>query len=111
MLVHPHMFSCNTINLNAHRIYVGTFQVIRSATARSGPGLNGITQGGGSGLKEMHYVLRVLTPAACRAPALFSDITRSILRIQLPPPAKRGMHGYPGQKCCVPGVPFMLALG
>ena len=89
------MYTANSLlvigRVNFNNVLPVCVQVVRSATARSGPGLNGVTQGsGGGGLKEMHYVLRVLTPAACRSPTLFSEVTRSILRIALPPPAKRG---------------------
>lgn len=42
------------------------------------------------GSKELHYVLRVLGPAACRNPELFSAVAKSTLRIALPPPSKRG---------------------
>lgn len=39
--------------------------------------------------KEMHYILRVLGPAACRNSELFLEITMSILRISLLPQSKR----------------------
>ncbi|XP_015788441.1 E3 ubiquitin-protein ligase HUWE1 isoform X3 [Tetranychus urticae] len=39
--------------------------------------------------KEMHYILRVLGPAACRNKDLFLEITKSILRISLYPQSKR----------------------
>ena len=40
-------------------------------------------------LKEMHYVLRGLGPAACRDKQLFIDVAKSCLRISLPPLSKR----------------------
>ncbi|XP_076304373.1 LOW QUALITY PROTEIN: HECT, UBA and WWE domain containing E3 ubiquitin protein ligase 1 [Tachypleus tridentatus] len=39
--------------------------------------------------REMHYVLRVLGPAACRDPELFKDVAKSTLRIALLPLTKR----------------------
>lgn len=39
--------------------------------------------------REMHYVLRVLGPAACRDPELFSETAKNILRIALLPMSKR----------------------
>lgn len=45
---------------------------------------------GSVGSKELHYLLRVLAPAACRNPQVFVDVTCSILRVALPAPSKRG---------------------
>lgn len=42
-----------------------------------------------SSCKEMHYILRVLGPAACRDSKLFSEVAKSILRISLVPLTKR----------------------
>lgn len=53
--------------------------------------MSGVHQGS-LGSKEVHYVLRVLGPAACRNPSLFAEVTKNVLRIALPPPSKRGMH-------------------
>ncbi|RWS28597.1 E3 ubiquitin-protein ligase HUWE1-like protein, partial [Leptotrombidium deliense] len=39
--------------------------------------------------KEMHYILRVLGPAACRENELFLEISKSILRVSLMPLTKR----------------------
>ena len=46
-------------------------KVIRSSTINSNA----------SNTKELHYLLRVLAPAACRSPNLFADVSRDILRV------------------------------
>ncbi|GFT18781.1 e3 ubiquitin-protein ligase HUWE1 [Nephila pilipes] len=56
-------------------------KVIRSATA-----------GGSSSLmvsKEMHYIFRVLGPAACRDPDIFSTVASNTLRLTILPITKR----------------------
>lgn len=63
------------------------FQVMRNACAGIGSSASGV--GNGSvGSKEMHYVLRVLGPAACRCPSFFSNVARNSLQIALPPQNK-----------------------
>ena len=57
-------------------------KVIRSATA---PGSTSMLVS-----KEMHYVFRVLGPAACRDPELFTSVASCILRLTILPPSKRG---------------------
>ncbi|XP_067140217.1 E3 ubiquitin-protein ligase HUWE1 isoform X2 [Centruroides vittatus] len=39
--------------------------------------------------KEMHYVFRVLAPASCREPTLFTDVAKNTLRIALFPMFKK----------------------
>lgn len=53
------------------------------------------TAGGSSPVssKELHYVLRVLGPAACRDARLFQEVATSVLRISLLPMSKRGAYG------------------
>ena len=65
-------------------------KVVRSAS--QGGGMDGMTQAhhGSNELKEIHYVLRKLGPAACRDPSLFTEVAKNTLRIALPPPSKRG---------------------
>jgi len=46
---------------------------------------------GSNGSKEMHYVLRVLSPAACRNPDVLTRIGQNLLRIIVVPP-KRGTN-------------------
>ena len=46
-------------------------KVIRSSTINSNA----------SNTKELHYLLRMLAPAACRSPTLFADVSRDILRV------------------------------
>lgn len=46
-------------------------KVVRSSTANS----SSVTT------KELHYLLRVLAPAACRTSSLFSEVSREILRV------------------------------
>ena len=48
-------------------------KVIRSSTVSS----NSYTT------KELHYLLRVLAPAACRAPSMFAEVARDILRVDI----------------------------
>ncbi|KAL8595169.1 hypothetical protein ACOMHN_013842 [Nucella lapillus] len=58
-------------------------KVMRSACAGIGSSASGV--GNGSvGSKEMHYVLRVLGPAACRCPKFFSSVAQDSLQISLP---------------------------
>lgn len=64
-------------------------QVMRNVCAGIGSCQSGVSQGG-VGAREMHYVLRVLGPAACRDPELFSQVARDTLQIALPPPSVRG---------------------
>ena len=52
--------------------------------------MSGVDQGS-MGSKELHYILRVLCPAACRNPELFKEVAASTLRVALPPP-KRGIY-------------------
>ena len=33
--------------------------------------------------KELHYLLRVLAPAACRSPSMFAEVSRDILRVDI----------------------------
>ncbi|XP_076109103.1 E3 ubiquitin-protein ligase HUWE1-like isoform X2 [Mytilus galloprovincialis] len=63
-------------------------KVVKKVTSGSGSSTSGVSQGS-MGSKELHYVLRVLGPAACRHPELFTEVVKSILRVALPPPAKR----------------------
>ncbi|XP_053377275.1 E3 ubiquitin-protein ligase HUWE1-like isoform X3 [Mercenaria mercenaria] len=63
-------------------------KVIKSTCSGAGSSLSGVSQRS-VGAKEMHYVLRVLGPAACRNSALFSELARQCMRIALPPPSKR----------------------
>lgn len=44
-----------------------------------------------SGAKELHYLLRLLAPAACRDPHLFTEITQQCLRIDLNMTLKRNL--------------------
>ena len=67
-----------------------SMQVIKKATSGSGVASSGVQQGS-LGSKELHYVLRVLGPAACRNPALFTDVAKSTLRLSLPASSKRGL--------------------
>ncbi|XP_076049070.1 HECT, UBA and WWE domain containing E3 ubiquitin protein ligase 1 isoform X2 [Oratosquilla oratoria] len=46
-----------------------------------------------SGVKELHYLLRVLAPAACRDPEVFTDIAQQCLRIDLNMILKRSITG------------------
>ncbi|XP_059143196.1 E3 ubiquitin-protein ligase HUWE1-like isoform X5 [Physella acuta] len=63
-------------------------KVMRNVCAGIGSCQSGVSQGG-VGAKEMHYVLRVLGPAACRDHEMFSQVARDTLQIALPPPSLR----------------------
>jgi len=43
--------------------------------------------------KELHYLLRVLAPVACRAPDLFVDVAKDILRVDINFVTRRGIQG------------------
>ncbi|KAK7483667.1 hypothetical protein BaRGS_00025100, partial [Batillaria attramentaria] len=62
-------------------------KVMRSACTGMGSSASGVSNGI-IGSKEMHYVLRVLGPAACRNPTFFSTVARDSLQIALPPQNK-----------------------
>jgi len=64
--------------------------VVRSATSGSGSSVCGVAPGS-YGSKELHYILRTLTPAACRNHLVFTEVAKSILRINLVTMPKRGM--------------------
>ena len=59
---------------------------MRSACQGSGSNTAGVAQGS-MGSKEMHYVLRVLGPAACRCPDLFVEVAKESLQIAIPHPS------------------------
>ncbi|XP_071960908.1 E3 ubiquitin-protein ligase HUWE1-like isoform X2 [Antedon mediterranea] len=68
-----------------------TIDEVVSTTANHGVGSSSCGVGAGSiGSRELHFVLRVLGPAACRNEAMFLECARNSLRIALPPPPKRG---------------------
>lgn len=64
--------------------------MVRSATSGSGSSLCGVAPGS-YGSKELHYILRTLSPAACRNQHVFTEVAKSILRINLVTLPKRGM--------------------
>ncbi|KAK3103700.1 hypothetical protein FSP39_021121 [Pinctada imbricata] len=64
-------------------------KVIKKATSGSGSSQSGVQQGS-LGSKELHYVLRILGPAACRNPALFTDVAKSTMRLARPTLSNRG---------------------
>ena len=60
--------------------------------------LNGVS-GGNSGVnpnsvgaKEINYILRVLSPAACRNPDLFKEVFVNIIRYAIPPQLRRAIN-------------------
>ena len=80
--VHLQMRQCADVHICSF-----CFQVMRNACAGIGSSASGV--GNGSvGSKEMHYVLRVLGPAACRCPSFFSNVAKNSLQIALPPQNK-----------------------
>ena len=60
---------------------------MRSACSGIGSSLSGVNTGS-IGSKEMHYMFRVLAPAACRNSEIFSEAAKETLQIALPPPSK-----------------------
>ncbi|WAR27034.1 HUWE1-like protein [Mya arenaria] len=63
-------------------------KVVKNSCSGAGSSISGVSQRS-FGAKEMNYVLRVLSPAACRDPHLFAEIGKECMRIALPPPSKR----------------------
>ncbi|KAL3853804.1 hypothetical protein ACJMK2_017313, partial [Sinanodonta woodiana] len=63
-------------------------EVVKSACSGSGSSMSGVSQGS-LGAKEVHYIFRVLGPAACRDAPVFTEVAKHLLRIALPPPPKR----------------------
>jgi len=66
--------------------------VVRSATSGSGSSVCGVAPGS-YGSKELHYVLRTLSSAACHNHLVFTEVAKNILRINLVTLPKRG-------ECC-----------
>uniref|UniRef100_UPI00358F3842 E3 ubiquitin-protein ligase HUWE1 isoform X5 n=1 Tax=Myxine glutinosa TaxID=7769 RepID=UPI00358F3842 len=65
-------------------------KVVRSAvTSGAGSTTSGVVSGS-LGTREMHYILRVLGPAACRHPDIFVEVAKSCMRIALPAPRGNG---------------------
>ncbi|KAL8164318.1 UNVERIFIED_CONTAM: E3 ubiquitin-protein ligase huwe1, partial [Gekko kuhli] len=61
-------------------------KVVRSAaTSGAGSTTSGVVSGS-LGSREINYILRVLGPAACRNPEIFTDVANSCIRIALPAP-------------------------
>ncbi|GFO42891.1 E3 ubiquitin-protein ligase huwe1-like [Plakobranchus ocellatus] len=77
-------------------------KVMRNVCAGIGSCQSGVSQGG-IGAQEMHYVLRVLGPAACRDPELFTEVARDTLQIALPSPQDEAEARYTG-----PNAPQIL---
>jgi E3 ubiquitin-protein ligase HUWE1 len=84
-------------------------QVMRSACAGIGSSNSGVATGS-TGSREMHYVMRVLGPAACRSPNSFSANLRSSVEIALPPSGKitRGTFFFLNRSCFVTDVFFCV---
>ena len=75
-------------------------KVIRSAAVS---GIGSLDCGVGSnslGTKEIHYILRVLSPAATRHPELFKELVLKTLRFSLPAQIRRG--GPAGNEITIP---------
>lgn len=48
---------------------------------------------GASTCKELHYLLRVLAPIACRSPTMFKEVAKDILRVDINFVTRRGLNG------------------
>ncbi|CAL1528834.1 unnamed protein product [Lymnaea stagnalis] len=79
-------------------------KVMRNVCAGIGSCQSGVSQGV-VGAKEMHYVLRVLGPAACRDPEMFAQVARDTLQIALPPASIRDEDE---SRYCGPNAPQIL---
>ncbi|KAK2511605.1 Huwe1, partial [Columba livia] len=65
-------------------------KVVRSAaTSGAGSTTSGVVSGS-LGSREINYILRVLGPAACRSPQLFTEVATACVRIALPAPRGSG---------------------
>lgn len=75
------------------------FQVVRSAvTSGAGSTTSGVVSGS-LGSREINYILRVLGPAACRNPEVFTETANSCVRIALPAPRGAGTGTRQNQPC------------
>ncbi|XP_053908122.1 E3 ubiquitin-protein ligase HUWE1 [Cuculus canorus] len=65
-------------------------KVVRSAaTSGAGSTTSGVVSGS-LGSREVNYILRVLGPAACRSPSVFTEVATGCIRIALPAPRGSG---------------------
>ncbi|KAM5290394.1 E3 ubiquitin-protein ligase HUWE1 isoform 1-T4 [Glossophaga mutica] len=65
-------------------------KVVRSAaTSGAGSTTSGVVSGS-LGSREINYILRVLGPAACRNPDIFTEVANCCIRIALPAPRGSG---------------------
>ncbi|XP_072102563.1 E3 ubiquitin-protein ligase HUWE1 isoform X5 [Mobula birostris] len=65
-------------------------KVVRSAaTSGAGSTTSGVVSGS-LGSREINYILRVLGPAACRNPDIFTEVAKNCIRIALPAPRGNG---------------------
>nr|XP_006822183.1 PREDICTED: E3 ubiquitin-protein ligase HUWE1-like [Saccoglossus kowalevskii] len=80
-------------------------KVVRTAaTGNIGSSICGVAAGT-IGAKELHYIMRVLGPAACHNPDLFVDVAKVILRVALPTPSRRDEDEA---RLVGPNVPLIL---
>uniref|UniRef100_A0A803TFG8 HECT-type E3 ubiquitin transferase n=1 Tax=Anolis carolinensis TaxID=28377 RepID=A0A803TFG8_ANOCA len=63
--------------------------VTSSATSGAGSTTSGVVSGS-LGSREINYILRVLGPAACRNPEIFTEVANGCIRIALPAPRGSG---------------------
>lgn len=64
--------------------------MVRSAaTSGAGSTTSGVVSGS-LGSREINYILRVLGPAACRNPDIFTEVANCCIRIALPAPRGSG---------------------
>uniref|UniRef100_A0A452VDD5 HECT, UBA and WWE domain containing E3 ubiquitin protein ligase 1 n=1 Tax=Ursus maritimus TaxID=29073 RepID=A0A452VDD5_URSMA len=64
-------------------------KVSLSATSGAGSTTSGVVSGS-LGSREINYILRVLGPAACRNPDIFTEVANCCIRIALPAPRGSG---------------------
>lgn len=69
--------------------------MVRSAaTSGAGSTTSGVVSGS-LGSREINYILRVLGPAACRNPDIFTEVANCCIRIALPAPRGSGTGEFP----------------
>lgn len=64
-----------------------------AATSGAGSTTSGVVSGS-LGSREINYILRVLGPAACRNPEIFTEVANGCIRIALPAPRGSGTGKY-----------------
>uniref|UniRef100_W8BYZ8 E3 ubiquitin-protein ligase HUWE1 n=1 Tax=Notamacropus eugenii TaxID=9315 RepID=W8BYZ8_NOTEU len=70
-------------------------KVVRSAASNGAGSTTSGVLSGSLGSREINYILRVLGPAACRNPDIFTEVASGCVRIALPAPRGSGTKSEP----------------